>query len=260
MNIRTGIDVPSRKMRVLTVSDLHQRRVHYDQLAAAVALHKPDVLGLVGDFLDGQFPEPRGVKIISDADAALMLAAQPCECVFVRGNHEDVDYPDFEAAWPATRKLHALHGSAVSFGPLTIIGFPCWTGVDAHYAAARPRLHSYETETWLTRLLRATGTAGKTLWLMHEPPHPMLASLRFWEPHWRDAVQQYNPLVVVSGHDHTTPLATGTWHAEIGKAVCINAGQRVYPRPGRLTYCLLDFEFSNTAPGLPTVFTFRRFD
>lgn len=37
MNIRTGIDVPSHKMRVLTVSDLHQRRALYDQVAAAVA-------------------------------------------------------------------------------------------------------------------------------------------------------------------------------------------------------------------------------
>jgi len=140
----------SLAMRVLTVADLHQRRALYEQLAAAVALHKPDVVALVGDFLDGWVPPPAGVDLISAIDAALALAALPCEVVLIRGNHEtETNWPDFELAWRATgRPLHALHGSAVNVGGLEIVGFPCWTGNDSAYAETRP-LRDYRADAWL---------------------------------------------------------------------------------------------------------------
>jgi len=140
--------------------------------------------------------------MLSPTDAALAFAALPCEVAFVRGNHEDWSWPDFQDAWFATgRPLHALHGSGVAFGPLVVIGFPCWMGFDGHYAKCRP-LDDYRYDAWLTRLMRATGPAGRALWLMHEPPTLDLGDEWAVETEWGDAIRAFQPRVVVSGHDH----------------------------------------------------------
>ena len=244
-------------MKILTVTDLHQRPGLYSQLAQAVAEHKPDVVACVGDFLDGEFPRPKE-PLLSSIDAALKLAALPCKVVFTPGNHEDLEWDDFELAWKATgRELHALHGTAFSFGPLTMIGFPCWLGSDTHYRRGR-ELRRYLPEFWLPKLLSRTGAAGRTLWLMHEPPTPELANYNAYEPTWKDAIEEFMPLLTVSGHDHSTPFRTGIWNVNIGRTVCINAGQRVYPQPGRLVYCLLEFKFASDHPALPVSFRFSR--
>ncbi len=243
------------KLRVLTVTDLHQRAALYEQLSAAVERHKPDVLACVGDFLDAEFE----ADVIPSAEAAKILAGLPCEVVFARGNHEDWRWPEFEAAWHATgRSLLALHGTACSFGPLVAIGFPCWMGSDEHYGRDR-HLDRYSPEDWLPKLIRTWGPAGRTLWLMHEPPTLDLADNFFVTTDWRDAIENYLPLVTVSGHDHTTPLKTGRWHAQVGSTLCINAGQRVYPKPGKLIHCVLDFEFGSERPSLTTSFAYRKF-
>ncbi len=39
-------------VRVFTVADLHLRQALYDQLSEAVEEHEPDVVALVGDFID----------------------------------------------------------------------------------------------------------------------------------------------------------------------------------------------------------------
>jgi hypothetical protein len=144
------------------------------------------------------------------------------------------------------------------FGPLTVVGFPCWLGSDQFYARNRP-LERYTPEDWLPDLLEQTGSSGRTLWLMHEPPCMGISSHEAYVPEWLEAIEIHKPVVTVSGHDHTTPLKTGMWHTRIGMTVCINAGQRIYPKPGRLIYCLLDFEFPSGTPSLPTGFKFQRF-
>ena len=85
---------------------------------------------------------------------------------------------------------------------------------------------------------------------MHEPPCPDLAIPIAWNPEWRRAVMQYQPLVTVSGHDHSTPLRTGIWRSQLGRTVCINAGQRD-PTRGGLIYCMIDFGFDRD--GVPRV-------
>ena len=226
-------------MRLLTVSDLHQRRHLYSQLTAAAAEHKPDCVALVGDFLEGSREPVEGLLSIPEAAAA--LAALPCEVVMVRGNHEDWNWPEFEAEWLASgRALHALHGSAVTVAGLTMVGFPCLTGDDFNYSQGR-ELPSDSCDSWLPQLLRKTGAAGRTLWLMHEPPsteisHPWACCSDWW---W--AIQTYQPRVTVSGHDHTYPFRQDKWFVTLGQTVAVNVGQRVYPAPGRLLFCTMDF-------------------
>jgi len=231
-------------MRVLTVADLHQRRSLFHQLEEAVAARKPDVVACVGDFLDGWVPPPAGVGLLSATDAALALAALPCEVVLVRGNHEtETNWPDFEAAWRATgRPLRALHGSSVNVGGLEIVGFPCWTGNDLPYSKINP-LRDYRADAWLDDLVARHGAAIRSLWLMHEPPTRELAGEWAYCAEWERAVRTFGPLAAVSGHDHAEPFRTERWRATVGKTVAVNVGQRVYPQPGRLLYCTLDFQF-----------------
>jgi len=237
-------------MRVLTVADLHQRRSLYTQLEEAVALHKPDVVALVGDFLDGWVPPPVGVDLISATDAALALAALPCEIVMVRGNHEtETNWSAFELAWQATgRPLHALHGTSVNIGGLQIVGFPCCTGNDNAYAKTRP-LEDYNADYWLGSIIFHFGAAARGLWLMHEPPTRELAAGWAYCAEWERAIRTFEPLVAVSGHDHAEPFRTERWWTTVSKTVVVNLGQRVYPQPGRLLYVTVDFRFE--ADGTP---------
>lgn len=244
-------------IRVLTVADLHQRESLYEQLAEAVAEHKPHLVACVGDFLDAEMMRMDAARL-SPGEAAARLSALPAEVVFTRGNHEADNWMEFEEQWKKSgRQLHALHGSAAAFGPLVVVGFPCFMG-DAEFYARGRELPDYSPADWLWDILRKFGPAARSLFLMHEPPSPALAQPFFHEERWRDAVEEFHPLVTVSGHDHLTPLETGRWHAAVGGSVCINVGQRVHPQPGRLLYCLLDFEFPRDTPCLASKFTFRK--
>jgi Icc-related predicted phosphoesterase len=243
----------SANVKVLTVTDLHLKRVLYGELRAAVERHHPDAVCLIGDFLDAEDLPPSNVRLTPTA-AALALAALPCECVAVRGNHETWDnFPEFDAAWRTTgRKLNALHGSAVRVGQLTIIGFPCGLGDEGAYAAGR-ELDPYGQEEWLSELLLVTGPAGRALWLQHEPPCRGIAAHEACDSEFREAIELYQPLVTVSGHDHSTPLKTGRWRTKIGDTIAVNAGQRVEAgkaSAGPLIYCTMEFEFPNGRPRL----------
>ena len=249
------------RIRVLTVTDLHLRRALYEQLAAAVAEHKPDVVACVGDFLDeGEDTRSQRQKM-SVQDAAFALSELPCEVILTRGNHEEFPlWPEFEDEWRSIGKpLHALHGDYFAFGPLTIVGFPCWLGDDEAYSRGKP-FCPYHPDDWLPNLLTHIGPAGRTLWLMHEPPTMDLASMEAYESEWQDAILQHQPLATVSGHDHTTPLRSGQWYANLGKTVCVNAGQHLWPKVGPLIYCLFDFTFPSDEPSLPSHFRFHRFE
>jgi len=240
-------------VKVLTATDLHLKRSLYGELRTAVEQHRPDVVCLVGDFLDAEDRPPSNERL-TPTGAALALAALPCEIVLVRGNHEDYEnWLEFEAAWQTTgRTLNALHCSAVKFGQLVIVGFPCSLGDDAAYSAGRESA-SHEPEEWVSNLLRATGPAGRALWLMHEPPSSELAAYEACDPDWFNVIELYQPLLTVSGHDHSTPLKTGRWLTKIGDTVAVNAGQRVEPgkaAAGPLIYCTAEFEFLNDRPRL----------
>ena len=233
-------------MRVLTVADLHQRRVLFDGLAAAVAVRKPAVVALVGDFLDG---DGWGEGLLTPEAAACELADLTAgrEVVFVRGNHDAEGWPAFETTWRAIRPdCHALHGSAVTLRGLTILGFPCQMGDARFYAHGRPLpCPASDTAGWLDPLMERLGAAGRGLWLMHEPPLTDLGEAWTVCPEWRSAIARWQPLVTISGHDHNPKQ----WRTRLGETVAVNVGQRVHPEPGELQYLTIDFWFE--ADGTP---------
>jgi len=254
----------SHHVRVLTVTDTHRQTHLTAQLVAAVNKHRPGdtgtyVVACVGDFLNADL-EPEG-KLIGEAEAAAILAALPCDdVVLIRGNHEDEGWDKFQAAWLKTgRPLHALHGTAAAFGPLVIVGFPCFTGNDEWYGKGR-ELPDYDPNKWLRTILNRMGAPARVLWLAHETPSNRLATKFFWEPSWKNAVEDWKPLLVVSGHDHLTPLETGRFSARIGKTLCYNLGQRTYEKPnGKLIYGVIDFWFPGDKPCFPTRFSVKRY-
>ena len=255
-------------MKVLTVTDIHQSAAHYRALHAAVERHRPDVVACVGDFLD--FGARVGSQLSTMECAASLSALNVEQFVFVRGNHEAEDWLNFVHAWPfQQRSLIALHGTAHVLGPLVIVGFPCDLGWDGLWRETLPQSGNLLTPVgagrrplprnpnrWLKPLWREHGAAFRTLWLLHEPPlkHPLADALNF-NREWTDAVERYQPLVTVSGHDHAAPIRNSAWHAKLGKTTCINVGQTV----GELRYCVLEFTFAGTTPSLPGHLTVRAF-
>jgi Icc-related predicted phosphoesterase len=242
------------QVKVLTATDLHLKPTLYDQLGFAVEKHKPDVACLIGDFLDRPDENQHRYNSITPKAAAKRLAALPCEVVFVIGNHEKKDsWAAFFKAWKATgRKLNVLHGTCASFGPLKIVGFPCEMGGVQEYDGVQ-RLTTKHYNGWLPQVLWNEDVAAHTLWLMHEPPIPELGEEWAVNKTWREALELYRPILVVSGHDHLTPLTSGVRTASFGPVTtCVNVGQTVSPIAGPLSYCLITFEFASRTPSLPS--------
>jgi hypothetical protein len=135
--------------------------------------------------------------------------------VFVRGNHEDVNWTEFVASWPnEQRPLIGLYGSACVIGPLVMVGFPCMTGSESRWCSHLPANSDrmelilsksreplpVETDAWLPQLLRKTGPAGRTLWLMHESPMGLpITNPSIQNPIWTSAVERFSPSLVING-------------------------------------------------------------
>lgn len=251
-------------LRVLTVADLHQSRTHFQWLCDEVKSKRPDLVAFVGDVLSDSGGS--GGDQIHTEEAARILSGLCCpHLVFIRGNHEQEEWPKFVEAWPLNeRPLVALDGTAHVFGPLVIVGFPCHTGWEEPWRQTLPRAGNEITmdialsgrkvlpadhEFWLPPLIRRFGPAGRTLWLMHEPPQVReIARAYACNPEWTKAVERFRPLLTVSGHDHETPKRYNAWHGQLGDTVCVNVGRGVMA----LHYCLLEFEFPQSQPCLPT--------
>jgi len=241
----------STTLKILTVSDLHQSRVLYDQLRQAVERHRPDLVAMVGDVLDATQNDRD--QDPSKAECAKHLAGLPCkEIVFARGNHEDEGWMPFDIAWEKTgRPLNALHAEAFRFGPLVIVGFPCLMGEDTFFLGPRPPAPS-DPADWLSPILKTYGSASRTLWLMHEPPRGTALSEEegplSGNTEWAVAIERYSPLMVVFGHDHNTPRRSNRWRDKIGATFCMNVGQKL---DGPLHYSVIEAAFSSEKPSLP---------
>ncbi len=241
----------STTLRILTATDLHQRRSLYQQLHAAVAAHKPQVVGLVGDFLHAG---ARTKQMLSVAQCAAALNALPVEKIIcVRGNHEDENWVEFNAG-----RIRPLNGEAFEFGPLVVVGFPCLLGDESWFIGGAEGLPVDPTR-WLQPIIRQYGPAARALWLAHEPADgTTLTELRgplSGNPEWREAIEAYSPLLVISGHDHDTPLHRGCWHDKIGSSRCVNVGQT----QNVLHYAVVDVTFDSDVASLPGRMVVTRF-
>jgi Icc-related predicted phosphoesterase len=205
----------------------------------------------VGDFLHA-FDDNEGR--MKAGDCAGLLSKLPCaETVFVRGNHEDEAWWPFAEAWKKNgRPLHALHGEIFTCGPLTIVGFPCQMGDETAFIGSREPL-AFDPDEWLPEVILPAGRPARTLWLMHEPPTgtPLSkpGSPVEGNPEWVQAIKRFAPWLAIFGHDHVTPIQSGRWHYRLGQTTCVNVGQT---DNGPLHYCVVDAEFENASPSLPT--------
>jgi Icc-related predicted phosphoesterase len=237
----------ANKVKVLTVADLHRNEKLYTLLVSAIEKHKPDVVALVGDFLDAT-GETNGKLSVDDCAHVLSRLSCP-ETVFVRGNHEASTWWGFADAWQQSgRELHLLEGACFNYGPLVMVGFPCLmlqgTGIG-------PDLPG-NPDKWLPKLLRPHLPAARALWLMHEPPHGTVLSERVGplsgQVEWRLAIERFLPRLVIFGHDHRTPIQTKQWNCQLGATPCVNVGQT---DNGPLRYAVVEMCFPQNTPCLP---------
>jgi len=239
----------SQVITVLTAADLHRTTKLYGQLGEAVAQHKPDVLALVGDFLDAT---GNNSGKLNTEEAAQALGRLSCpETVFIRGNHEDSAWFSFAEVWKQSGKeLHMLDGSLFSYGPLIIVGFPCLMVHGDGLFDAVPA----DPEKWLPKLIRPHGPAARSLWLMHEPPIGTELSagsgLLAGHVEWTSAIERFFPKLVVFGHDHLTPIRRRKWHQRLSSGTSVvNVGQM---EAGPLRYAVIQLEFPKETPCLPS--------
>ena len=249
------------RYRLLTITDMHLDDRHYGNLEKGVNAHQPDLVACVGDFLCLSDP-PRPGKRITVAEAADRIGHLPAPTVFTRGNHEEENWHEFVKHWPHKLKpLTCLHASSETFGPLTVIGFPCTLGNDIPWLTTLPlqgntvtpndpmrkalrQSPGYNHNKWCKALLRSTGPAGRACWLMHIPPAGLpICHPDNHNPWFGDLVTHYQPKLVISGHDHSTPLRNNAWYVKDGETYCLNAGQ------GNLEtfYIIADFFFEKEA-------------
>jgi|GEM_PF-607810 len=255
----------STSVKILTVSDLHRVRRHYENLLRAVDLHRPSVVALVGDFLDAGGENPD--QLTTEECAKSLSRLPPAKLICVRGNHEAGNWWGFVRAWPQEeRRLTALYGDAFVHGPLVVVGFPSLLGDDSAYVVSLALLGNKEgslvireplpaeTGSWLPALMRRHGIAARTLWLLHEPPRgtPLSKSEGPLAGHWQwvEAIERFSPWLTVSGHYHATPIRSNGWHCRIGRTVCVNVGQS---DSGKLHYCLIEATFAKSSACLPAV-------
>jgi len=247
----SGEKIKITEVTVLTVADLHQSRKLYADLVKAVDEHKPDVVAIIGDCLHmGEDMEAR----LNVEQCAVALSSLRCpEIVFVRGNHEDENWPEFAKSWcRSTRPLTTLHGEVFKIGPLAIVGFPCLLGSEEFFTAPREPLPA-NPEEWLLNHMHAHGPGAQILWLMHEPPRGTILSQTSGptagNQEWANAIKRFAPWLVICGHDHHTPLENKRWYCELGSATCINIGQTDH---GPLHYVVIKAKFTPESPGLPS--------
>lgn len=214
-------------MKLLSVSDLHARPGLYRQLAFALRLHRPDLLVLVGDFLDA-FP----ARDLLTADAAAQLFATERQyfrrLILIPGNHDNDGIGDFEEVLQRRRVCYLkLAGQTAQFDGVTLAGFPCGIGRQDHWP-------SKAKTGWLDA---ASGLSS--FWFCHEPPaHSPLAGKSGTDIQGSQTIERlietYQPAGVIAGHQHC-PLMQ---RISKGSTTIINTGQ-----PGeRLRYALIAHE------------------
>jgi hypothetical protein len=148
--------------------------------------------------------------------------------------------------------MHALHDEAFVDGPLVAVGFPCDLGDETAFVGNRKPL-PFPPHQWLSSLLRQPGPGMRTPWLMHEPPRGTPLTVRSGPVSgnqlWNEAIERFSPWLVISGHDHGTPVRMRKWHARFAHSLVVNVGQTA---AGPLHHILIEGQFPMKSKSLPS--------
>ena len=214
--------------RILTVADVHQHRALLAELASAVERVRPAAVAFVGDLLDSN-GSGTGMAGLEECAEQVANLATP-ELIFVRGNHEEENWPSFASLLRGKgRRIVTLHGECHRVEATGVLGFPCLEGYEDPFLEGREALAADPME-WLPGVIDEHGAPARMIWLMHEPPAGTgLSTADTANVEWATAVRRFQPRLVVSGHDHQTSLRTRRWHAKLGRTVCVNTGQTRKP-------------------------------
>ncbi len=219
-------------MRILSVSDLHYRLLHYDWLVRAADDPETDVVVLAGDLADVVSPVPIDVQAVV-LETYLTTLSERALVMASSGNH-DLDGPGANgeqvAGWlhrvDSERVL--VDGATTDVDDVRFTVCPWWDGpltraeVDAQLAAA------------------AVDRPGFWVWIYHSPPAgtPLCRDGRREFPDHDLAawIDRHQPDVVICGHIHQAPWAKGgSWHARLGRTTVFNAGKQIGHVPPHIT-------------------------
>lgn len=212
-------------MKILIVTDLHRIKSLYLRLFEAVNYHNPDLLCVVGDFLADNDDN----ELLSVPAVTLFFCSLKCRVIFVPGvNDKTNDLALFYSIMVDEKKdFPMLSASAYKLEKLVIVGFPEKNLCD------NPRL-------WIPRLRFGYGPSCNFLWLSHQVPTLSgLGNESYTNPMLSEAIEEYEPRLVVCGGDHYMPLLTGKYMVEKGKTCVVNVGQYTQRKTNILNYTFL---------------------
>jgi Icc-related predicted phosphoesterase len=225
-------------MRILVVSDLHYTLKQLDWVAAVADDH--DLVVIAGDHLDiSSIVEP-------DAQIAVVLEylsriATKTTVVACSGNHDlnaENEHGERSAQWLAAASASGVYvdGTRLETDRELVTVCQWWDG-----PATRQDIDD--------QLAADAAVLGdrRWIWVYHGPPDSSPTS---WtgKRHYGDEalvtwIDRYEPAIVLSGHVHQSPFASGgAWVDRIGSTLVFNAGRQIGPVPTRIE---LDTEAGN---------------
>ncbi len=213
-------------MDLLLVGDLHYDQRQFDWVLSQAPDH--DMVVLAGDLLDIASSVPLDVQVPVVLGYLERLAARGT-IVVCSGNHDltgrDADGEQAALWLPAAEAFGVTTDrSSLSVGGTLITVCPWWDG-----PAGRERVEHQLAE-------QAAVPHDRWIWVYHWPP-PELPVSWTGRQSYGDAdlagwIERFQPSLVLSGHVHPSPWATGgSWIAASGSTWVINAGRQIGPIP-----------------------------
>jgi len=223
------------RVQVLLVSDLHYDLRQFDWVLTAAAEH--DAVVIAGDLLDLSSAVPVAAQIPVIMGYLKRLAER--STVLVGSGNHDLTGRDENG-----EKAPTWLGAAGQFGVITdyrstflgdtlVSVCPFWDG-----PKGRARL-----DGWLTE--QAALVRNDWCWIYHWPPpdEPVswTGTRSYGDADLAGWIEQWQPRLVLSGHVHQAPLATGgSWITTSGTTTILNAGHELGPIPSHIVIDLDD--------------------
>lgn len=222
-------------MKMLVAADLHYALKQFDWLKSVASDF--DVVVLAGDLLEIASIVERRAQIVV-VRAYLEELAGRTRVIVCSGNH-DLDGRN-DAGEMIARWVEDLAGigvtadwGSVEVGGTLITVCPWWDGEATRAAIGRQLAAD------------AQKPRDRWIWVYHAPPAESPVSWNGRRHHGdtalTDWIRTYQPDLVLSGHVHESPFASGgAWADRMGRTWVFNGGQQIGPTPAHITFHLTE--------------------